>query len=187
MQNPRLSGTYAKSLADVAVETNQFDKVYNDMLYIKNVCKASSDFVLLMKSPVVFADKKQQIFTEITKGNIQELTAKFVSLLIKKGREKYLPEIADAFITEYNKRNGINSVKVTTAEPLSEEARQQLLQKLKTEAGFDKIELETFVKEKLIGGFVLEYNNNLIDASIARDLKDIKKQFQQNFYIQSIR
>jgi hypothetical protein len=39
------------------------------------------------------------------------------------------------------------------------------------------MELETEVDEKLIGGFVLEFNNNLVDASILRDLKDIKKQF----------
>lgn len=187
MQNPRLSAIYAKSFADVAVEKNQFDKVFSDMQYIRSVCKASHEFVLLLKSPVVFADKKQHIFTEITKGKISELTAAFVTLLIKKGRENYLPEIADAFIAEYNKRNGISIVKVTTAAPLSEEAKQSILQKLKAEAGFDKIQLETSVKENLIGGFVLEYNNNLVDASVARDLRDIKKQFQQNLYIHNIK
>lgn len=187
MQNPRLSAIYAKSLADVAVEKNQFDGVFGDMQYIRSVCQASHEFVLLLRSPVVFADKKQHIFTEITKGHISGLTAAFATLLIKKGRENYLPEIADAFIAEYNKRNGISIVKVTTAAPLSEEAKQSILQKLKTEAGFDKIQLETSVKENLIGGFVLEYNNNLVDASVARDLRDIKKQFQQNLYIHNIK
>lgn len=187
MRNPRLSAVYAKSLADVAEEKNQFDKVFSDMQYIKSICKMSNEFVLLMKSPVVFADKKQQIFTEITKGKISELTEAFITLLIKKGREGFLPDIANAFITEYNKRKGINIVKVTTAAPLSDEAKQTLLEKLKTEAAFNKIQLETSVKENLIGGFVLEYNNNLVDASVARDLKDIKKQFQQNLYIHNIR
>ncbi|HEY0297794.1 MAG TPA: ATP synthase F1 subunit delta [Arachidicoccus sp.] len=181
MQNPRLSAIYAKSLADVAVERNQFDQAYNDMQYIKSICKVSQDFVVLLKSPVVFADKKQAIFSQITKGNISELTASFVALLIKKGREGFLPEIADAFIREYNKRNGINIVKMTTAAPLSEQNKNSILEKLKTGAGFDKVELETAVKEDLIGGFVLEYNNNLVDASIARELRDIKKKFQQNF------
>jgi F-type H+-transporting ATPase subunit delta len=35
----------------------------------------------------------------------------------------------------------------------------------------------------LIGGFVLEFDNNLVDASVVRDLRDIKKQFQQNLYV----
>ena len=59
--------------------------------------------------------------------------------------------------------------------------------KLKAETSMQNIELETSVKEELIGGFVLEFNNNLVDASIARDLRDISKQFSQNIYVQQIR
>ncbi|HTN36214.1 MAG TPA: ATP synthase F1 subunit delta [Arachidicoccus sp.] len=187
MHNPRLAAVYAKSLADLAEEKGQFEQVYADMEYLKAICKASREFVQLLKSPVVFADKKQSILAEITKGNITDTTTAFNTLLIKKGREGFLPEIADAFITEYNLRKNINCVKVTTAEPLSENLKQEILQKLKLDAGFENIKMETEVNEDLIGGFVLEYNNNLIDASIARDLQDIKRQFEKNVYVQNIR
>lgn len=187
MQNPRLSAVYAKSIADLAEEKGQFETVYNDMEYIKAVCAASLEFVNLLKSPIVYADKKQSIVTEITKGNISDITAAFITLLIKKSREGYLPQIADAFINEYNNRKGINCVKVTTAEPLSDKMKESILQKLKADAGFEHIKLTTEVDADLIGGFVLEYNNNLIDASVIRDLNDIKKQFQKNVYVQNIR
>jgi F-type H+-transporting ATPase subunit delta len=49
------------------------------------------------------------------------------------------------------------------------------------------VELETVTDEKLIGGFVLEFNNKLVDASILRDLKDIKKQFAENLFLQKMR
>jgi F-type H+-transporting ATPase subunit delta len=39
----------------------------------------------------------------------------------------------------------------------------------------------------LIGGFTLEMGGNLIDASILRDLNDVKKQFQSNEYIHSLK
>ena len=45
------------------------------------------------------------------------------------------------------------------------------------------LELESKVDPSLIGGFVLEFDNNLVDASVVRDLRDIKKQFQQNLYV----
>jgi len=35
----------------------------------------------------------------------------------------------------------------------------------------------------LIGGFVLEFNNKLVDASILHDLKVLKHQFMQNLYV----
>ena len=78
-------------------------------------------------------------------------------------------------------------MKLTTATPISEELKQAIVAKLKAETSMQHIELETLVKEELIGGFVLEFNNNLVDASIARDLRDIKKQFSQNIYVQQIR
>ena len=49
------------------------------------------------------------------------------------------------------------------------------------------IELTAQTNPELIGGFILEFNNNLIDTSIARDLRDIKKQFRENVYVQQIR
>jgi F-type H+-transporting ATPase subunit delta len=49
------------------------------------------------------------------------------------------------------------------------------------------VELETAVDQRLIGGFVLEFNNNLVDASILRELKDIKKQFNKNLFVHNIR
>jgi F-type H+-transporting ATPase subunit delta len=49
------------------------------------------------------------------------------------------------------------------------------------------VQLETVVDEKIIGGFMLEMNNQPLDASILRDLKDIKRQFDKNLFVQNIR
>ena len=49
------------------------------------------------------------------------------------------------------------------------------------------IDLETVVNEALIGGFILETAGKLLDASILRDLKDVKKQFLNNDYLHKIR
>ena len=69
----------------------------------------------------------------------------------------------------------------------SEELKKAIEYKLKTDAALPTIELETVVKEELIGGFVLEFDNKLVDASILRDLKDIQKQFRSNIYVKNIR
>lgn len=187
MPNPRLAARYAKSLVDLAIEQNQLETVYKDMQYLQSICKSSPEFVNIMRSPVIKADKKQNILNALTGGKISDLTALFNKLLISKTREEYLPEIVTAFIGQYNQMKGIHTVKLTTATPISEELKQSIVSKIKAETSLQNIELETLVKEELIGGFVLEFNNNLVDASIERDLRDIKKQFSQNVYIQQIR
>jgi F-type H+-transporting ATPase subunit delta len=185
--NPRLSGRYAKSLIDLAQEQNQLEAVYKDMLYLQAVCKSNRDFVNLLKSPVIKADKKAHILDAVTAGKVTDLTARFNRLLVAKGRESDLPEIVNAFIDMYNSVKGIHKVRLTTAEPVSEELKQSILNKISSETNIDHIELESVVKSELIGGFILEFDNNMVDASILRDLKDIKKQFQENIYVQQIR
>ena len=187
MQNPRLAGRYAKSIIDLAVEKGQLDVVYNDMVYLQGICKSSREFVNLLKSPIIKGDKKRQILDIVSKDKVSILTASFNELMIKKGREQYLPEIVNAFIDMYNDIKGIHKVKLTTAQPVSDELKQSIVDKFAATTTLQQIELEAVVNEALVGGFVLEFNNKLVDASILRDLKDIKKQFLDNSYIQKLR
>ncbi|MBS1641251.1 MAG: ATP synthase F1 subunit delta [Bacteroidetes bacterium] len=186
MPNPRLAQRYAKSLIDLAIEKNQLEQVFADMQYIKAVCNASRDFTVLLSSPVIKGDKKAKIIEAVTKGKITELTLAFNMLLVAKGRENVLLEIAQAFIEQYNTLKGISKVKLTTAVAISNDIKKAITDKVSKEAGLTKIELETKVDESLIGGFVLEFNNNLVDASVARDLRDIKKQFGKNVYVNTM-
>ena len=188
MPNPRLAHRYAKSLIDLSVEKNQLEIVYADMKYLQSVCRASKEFAILLQSPIITADKKVRIFDVVgSAGKVGELTTAFSKLLINKGREGELPEIADAFIDQYNTIKGIHKVRLTTAVELSDSLKKAISDKAATEGGLGLVELETKVDEDLIGGFVLEFNNNLVDASIARELRDIKKQFAKNVYVPAIR
>ena len=125
MQQPRLAGRYAKSLIDLAVEQNQLDKVYSDMQYLQAVCKQSSAFVNLLKSPIIQADKKRKIIEAVTTGKISNITEGFNRLLVLKGRENVLPEIVSAFIDQYNEIKGVHKVKITTAVAVSEERSEE--------------------------------------------------------------
>ena len=186
MSNARLASRYAKSLIDLAIEQNQLEKVYADMKYIQAVCKSNSDFVNVLRSPIIKADQKNSIINAITKDKVSLLTNSFTVLLVKKGRETDLPEMAIAFIEQYNTLKGIHQVTLTTAVDVSDDVKKSIEQKVKAESQFTSVELTTKTDESIIGGFVLEFNNNLLDASIARDLKDIKKQFLNNEFISKI-
>ncbi len=187
MPNPRLAHRYAKSLIDLSTEKNQLETTYADMKLLQSICKTNKDFVSMLQSPVIHHSTKIKIVEAVITGKISDITTLFLKLLVSKGREANLPEIVEAFIDQYNKINGIHKVKLTTAVALSEELKQSIATKAATEGGLGKVELETNVNESLIGGFVLEFNNNLVDASIARDLRDIKAQFSKNVYVKSIR
>jgi F-type H+-transporting ATPase subunit delta len=186
MQNPRLAARYAKSLLDLAVEQNQLDAVYADMKFLQQVNKSNPDFVAMLRSPIITSDKKDKIIDAIIGNKVCKLTMLFINLLTTKTRESNMPEIVTAFIEQYNKLKNIQTVKLTTATAISEELKQSIVAKVKNSTS-TAVEIETSVKEELIGGFKLEVGGTLIDASILRDLNDVKKQFLNNEYIHKIR
>jgi F-type H+-transporting ATPase subunit delta len=187
MPNPRLASRYAKSLIDLAIERNQLEQIFADMQWLQKVIKASRDFSNLLKSPVIKPDKKQQVVEAIIKGNVREVTALFVRLLISKGRESSLPEIITSFIKQYKEYKNIYTVKLTTAAPLNDNLKSAIINQIRKTSEMQNIELESTVNEDLIGGFVLQAGDKLIDASIAYDLKQIARQFENNDFIYKIR
>ncbi len=187
MPNPRLANRYAKSLLDLTVEKGQLEKVFADMQWLQAVCKSSRDFVNLLRSPIIKADKKEKIVEAVTRGKISELTAAFIRLLIRKTRESYLPEINMAFINQYRKYKNIYSVKLTTAVAISDKLKSDIIEHIRINSEMKNVELETVVDSNIIGGFVLLAGDKLVDGSIAYDLKTIARQFENNDFIYKVR
>ena len=187
MPNPRLASRYAKSLIDLSIERNQLEQVYADMQWLQQVTKTNPDFVNFLRSPVIKADKKIKIIEAVTAGKTGELTLAFIRLLINKGRESNLPEIITSFISQYKENKNIYTVKLTTAAPVSEETKNAIIARIRKTSNMQNIEMETVVNEDLIGGFVLQAGDKLVDASVAYDLKSIARQFENNDFIYKVR
>ena len=187
MPNPRLASRYAKSLLDLAVEKGQLEKIYADMLYLQQLTKISRDFLNLLRSPIVSADKKQSVIDAVIGKNVSELTEAFTRLLVNKNRESELPEIIVAFINQYKETKGIHTVKLTTAVAVSDAVKDQLIEQVKKTSDLQNIELQTTVDPNIIGGFVLQTGDKLIDASVAYDLKQISRQFENNDFVYKMR
>lgn len=187
MQNPRLAARYAKSLIDLAGEKGLTDSVYNDMQWLNAVCKSNRDFVNLLRSPIIKKDVKTKVVFAITQGKISELTESFNRLLIAKNRESNLPEIVSAFIALYKEQKNVKTIKLTTASPASDAVKSAIVAQVKNSGNYSDVELEEKVNEDIIGGFLLQVDDKLIDASIAYDLKQIAKQFENNDFIYKIK
>src|SRR5882724_7514621 len=162
MNNPRLAGRYAKSLLDLATEQNNVAAVYADMKWLNSVCKSNPDFVAVLSSPIFKADKKQVILKAVTDGRVSVLTGAFIDLLVRKTRESNLHEIVNAFIDQYNSLNNIQKVKITTASPLTDTLRDEIMKNVKSAMPSKTFEIETSVKDELIGGFIIETGGQLV-------------------------
>ena len=187
MQNPRLATRYAKSLLDLAVERNSVAATLKDMQTLSSICSKSHDFAVMLRSPVISGDKKLSVINLVLKNyEVSELTHAFINLLVAKGRELNLPEIAEAFIGQYNVMQNIRTVKLTTAAPMSDGIRNDISAKIAGYMPTDTVDLKTAVDADLIGGFVLEVEDKLYDASVRRSLNDIKAKVIDSSYVSKL-
>jgi F-type H+-transporting ATPase subunit delta len=187
MPNPRLATRYAKSLIDLSKEQDQLEKVYTDVLYLKSIFESSQELVNFLNNPVITSDQKLAVVKALDSEKTGELTKSFNRLLIRKGRENHLPEIAEAFIEQYKEYKGIHTVTLTTAIPASEEVKNAIINRIKKNGNMKEVELICVVQEDIIGGFILEGNGKRIDASVAYDLTKIKNRFLTNEFIYRFR
>ena len=105
---------------------------------------------------------------------------RFLSLVVSHRRESGLRRILTAFIAEYKRVRGIVDAQLTVASPPS----GQLLEKLRSltleKMPDASVEIEVKVDPGIIGGFVYKVADRRLDASVRRQINDLKKAFETN-------
>ena len=179
----RIATRYAKSLLDLAVEQNVLEVVKSDIeTFVKMV--ENRDLYLLLKSPIINATKKESVFEVLFGARFNKLTNAFFNIVLRKGRETYLPEIGREFVTQYKKLIGLTTVTLTTATPVDAGNLSDIKTSLlASEETAKDVEIITKTNPDIIGGFVLQIGDKLYDNSIAYKLKQIRKSVDNKDYI----
>ena len=177
---------YARSLMQLAIEQNQLVAVQEDMRLIANTCEGSRELVLLLKSPVIKGDKKDKILDRVFAGQIGTMTSSFMGILVRKGREAMLPEIAEAFEEIRKVHDGVVTCVVTSAAPLDEDARKKVTALAAEKYPGKSITLSEKVDKNLIGGVIVRIGDEQYDGSVSRRLNDLRRQFSENPYVPEI-
>jgi F-type H+-transporting ATPase subunit delta len=174
MSAHRFAVRYAQSLIDLALEMNQLDLVFNDVQQMNDAIRSSEDLYHMFHSPIVPGDKKMAVVDAIF-PNLSPIIGKFVKLVIHKRREKYLDEFCAQFISLYHdlKKTGVASL--TVSAEVSSDLIQKVKSSLEQQTG-KTIQVEVNIDPQLISGYILQMGDRRIDASVARQLSDIRKQ-----------
>lgn len=183
MSVTRIATRYAKSLIELAVEQGKLAQVSTDVNTLAAAAK-NRDLHLMLKSPIISADRKNAALNALFGSNMDSLTMAYLTLLVNKGREGYLPEIAAEFVAQYKTIQKITTVKVIAAAPISDAVVADLKSRLLASGiTHPNLEIVTSVDPDLVGGFVLEFDNKRYDASVANKLAELKAEFTKNLYI----
>jgi len=144
------------------------------MIFISRICK-NKETKEFLHSPIIIPSKKESIFHKMLEGNVEKITLSLLDLIVKNGRESFIPAIARNFIHETKKFKGITESVLTTAIKVDDNVRKQIIDLIST-VFKTEVELKENLDPEIVGGFILQVDDNYIDASIRNKLRKIKKE-----------
>ena len=96
-------------------------------------------------------------------------------LLVRKRRTRLAEQIRDAFRARLNSERGVASAVVTTAVPLSDEARASVEAAVRGYTNAATVELTEAVDSAILGGAVLRIGDRIIDGSVRTRLNSLRR------------
>jgi len=184
MSNIRLSSRYAKSLISLAAERGETDVLLKDMLQIAGSISSSKDLQVMLASPVINGDKKLKVLFSVF-PELNKTTHVFLELIVSKGREGELGEIAQSFVQQVKTGRNIFDVELISAVPADDALRAEVTKVAKSICG-GEVEITEKVDSDLIGGFILRVNGMEYNASVSGKLKKVKKDFSKNPFVPAL-
>jgi len=178
MDQSKINVRYAKAFFSLAKEKGLTAELQKDANLISSVCRSSSDFNILIDSPIIATSGKIKAIKSIFEGKVNLYSLNFLVLIVENRREKYIPGIFRNLEELYRIEEGIKTAVLTTAKPLDIAFVEQIRKSIESEIG-GKVELSEVIDAKVIGGFVLRVDDNQYDASISTQLKKIKEKLLQ--------
>ena len=170
------SKRYAKALISYGIENDNLDILFDEIMSLIKTLEDSEDLRSFISNPTISKDIKKKVLNDLTSESLPN-TSSVINLLSQNNRVDMLLDVCVGFVKQYNVQKGIVEVKVTSAVEVSEDLENSIkdyLQSLKK----GKIKLTKKQVKSLIAGFILDYDNIRLDASVKKRLDKMKKQLK---------
>ena len=181
MQDYRININYAKALFLLAGETKQQEEVAQDMRLVNNVCAENRELNVVFNNPVIKEARKVAILADLFGERVSRLTNLFFTFVVRKHRTVNLRGISSAYLDLYRDSRGIVLSQFTTAVESDAEMRE-LVCKVIGDYTHNEVELVTKTNPRIVGGFSMEFKNNMYDARLSSQLSKLRRAFDENVY-----
>lgn len=179
MNSSLIAIRYAKALLQTGITHEVLPALKQDALYVLDLMDHEALFVQILNSPTVKNEAKTQLVHQLLDSHASTFLIQFLEMVIQHKRQEFLPGMIRHFIRLCNEHENIKHVVLTTAVPLSAERKEAITEILKKTCQ-SGIEMDTVLSPEIIGGFILNIEEDLYDASLSSQLNRIQQALTQD-------
>ncbi|EKD23626.1 MAG: hypothetical protein ACD_81C00211G0006 [uncultured bacterium] len=125
-------------------------------------------------TPVQYAKALLEATEHKNEQETNDVIARFAKRLRSDGQSSRLAAISSAFSVLWNTAHGVTDAQVTSREQLDEAALTTLKQFIAKRYGSKEVIITNIIDPSIGGGVVIRVGDELIDGSVATQLKKLK-------------
>jgi len=163
---------YARALHELAASAGSVEAVGRSLSALSEVIGDNPELAAHLSSPERTRESKKRVLLALLGADVDDLARRTVLLLADRGRAGVVGDLARAWNHIVMETQGLQVAQVTSAVPLDDETRAQLVAQLGKITG-KTISLEESVDADLLGGVRILLGSKMIDGSLRRRLESL--------------
>jgi F-type H+-transporting ATPase subunit delta len=179
----KVAAPYARALFDFSIEQNSMHQITADFQNLETLLKKTEELVKYLDNPLISSNEKSEILTKTLKSQINEVTFKFLMVLVSRNRINILEAIIDQYLKLVYQLASIKMIEVSTAFAFTNKQKNTLIKKLKELTNAREIRLVITIDSSLIGGFLIKTNSKVIDLTVKNQLQRFAKHLDSDLEI----
>jgi F-type H+-transporting ATPase subunit delta len=170
----QIAAVYAKALLGATERAGVTDSVVDEFdSLVDDVLERLPQLESMLASPRISPAEKSALLARVFGDRMSDHLLTFLQVVCRHGRLDCLRHMRGAVRHLFNQLRQRVEVHVSSAQPLSDESRGQIVGALRERLA-SEIDLSSSVDERLIGGLVVRVGDTLYDGSIANRLAKMR-------------
>ena len=173
-----IASVYAQSLLEVCDKMGGnavAEACSSELRDLAEIIRADKMFAEFLKTPIVGSDQRKATLEKIVKGRVSDLVFRFIMVLANHGRASRIADVSDAFDSLMQERLGRIEVDMYTVDgKASDEVIATVKARVKEAFAKDAV-LHQYSDASMIGGVKLRIGDQLIDGSVATQLRNMRE------------
>lgn len=182
IEKSELIRRYAKVILEVATSKEILDRAEQELSLIKETLQEDIFLLEFLKNPQISAEEKRKVVIEIFEGVVSSIILHQIALVVGVGRGELLLSIIDRLLNLTDELNKKTRGKITTSIPISKETKDKFQRIISKLIGKEAI-LKDTVDPSILGGFILQIDDKIIDASIQGQLGRLREEISKEIAI----
>ena len=175
MSDEKIQG-YARAILAVASAESNGAQVEDEIYRFSQVLQSSEELKSTLSDASIPSARRQQIVEDLLDGQVTQTTVALVSMVVAAGMGSDIKAIADKVVGLGAESRDKAVAEVYSVVDLSSDQQQRLAAALKSATGKD-VEMKIIIDESVMGGLLVQIEDEVIDGTVRTRLKQLREAF----------